>query len=79
MLIDTNMMITITEANQNFSAATRLADQMGKAVLMKNNRPAYILIPVREDGEHMIPRKIIIESADKLLKKYHDDFMEMTK
>ena len=45
MKIDTRAMISITEANQNFSKATKLADKMGSVTILKNNTPCYLLIP----------------------------------
>ena len=39
MIIDTNAIMSVTEANQNFSRATRMADAKGEVVLFKNNRP----------------------------------------
>ena len=44
MTIDTNTMISITEANQNFSKVTRLVDERGTAVILKNNVPRYLVI-----------------------------------
>ena len=44
MMIDTNAIVTATEANQNFSRVTRIADAKGEAVIFKNNRPKYLLI-----------------------------------
>ena len=44
MTIDTNTMISITEANQNFSKVTRLVDEKGTAVILKNNVPRYLVI-----------------------------------
>ena len=44
MTIDTNTMISITEANQNFSKVTRLVDEKGSAVILKNNVPRYLVI-----------------------------------
>ena len=44
MIIDTNTMISITEANQNFSKVTRLVDEKGSAVILKNNVPKYLVI-----------------------------------
>lgn len=35
MTIDTNTMISITEANQNFSKVTKLVDEHGTAVILK--------------------------------------------
>lgn len=44
MLIDTNTMVSITEANQNFSKVARLVDEHGSAVILKNNEPRYLVI-----------------------------------
>ena len=44
MIVDTDTLISITEANQNFSKVTRLVDEKGAAVIMKNNAPKYIVI-----------------------------------
>ena len=38
MIIETAQIITVTEANQNFSRATRIADEKGAVLLFKNNR-----------------------------------------
>ena len=39
MNIDTNTIVSMTEANQNFSMVTRIVDQYGTAVIFKNNKP----------------------------------------
>ena len=44
MTIDTSTMISITEANQNFSKVARLVDERGTAVILKNNVPRYLVI-----------------------------------
>ena len=44
MKIDTNAMVSITEANQNFSKVARMVDEHGTAVILKNNVPRYLLI-----------------------------------
>lgn len=44
MIIDTNTMISITEANQNFSKVTKVVDEHGTAVILKNNVPRYLVI-----------------------------------
>ena len=44
MKIDSNTMISITEANQNFSKVARLVDEHGTAVILKNNVPRYLVI-----------------------------------
>ena len=43
MNIDTNTIVPISVANQNFSKVARLVDQYGSAVIMKNNAPRDII------------------------------------
>jgi antitoxin Phd len=37
-------MISITDANRNFSQAAKMVDEKGSAIIMKNNKPRYILL-----------------------------------
>ena len=39
MLANTHAMLSLSEANQTFSHAARLADEQGTVVIMKNNAP----------------------------------------
>ena len=51
MTIDTKAMISITEANQNFSKVTRLVDERGTAIILKNNVPRYLVIDFSKADE----------------------------
>ena len=42
MNINTKNIVSITEANQNFSKVARLVDENGAAVILKNNVPRYL-------------------------------------
>ena len=44
MMIDTNTVVSMTEANQNFSKVARTVDQFGSAVIFKNNTPKYLVL-----------------------------------
>ena len=44
MTIDTKTIVSVTEANQNFSRVTRIAEKNGQAVIFKNNKPKYMLV-----------------------------------
>ena len=44
MMIDTKNLVSITEANQNFSKVARLVDERGSAVILKNNIPRYLIM-----------------------------------
>ena len=43
-MVNTDSLISITEANQNFSKVARMVDEKGAAVILKNNVPRYIVI-----------------------------------
>ena len=44
MMVNTKAMVSITEANQNFSRVARMVDEEGSVVILKNNVPRYLLI-----------------------------------
>ena len=80
MNIDTNTIISATEANQNFSRVTRIAEKNGQAVIFKNNRPKYLLIDL--DNSPMIDmtddEKIDVVAA-RILQRFKPAFMELAK
>ena len=45
MKIDTNNIFSISEANQNFSKIAKAVDKNGCVVILKNNKPKYIIQP----------------------------------
>lgn len=54
MTIDTNTMVSITEADQNFSKVARLVDELGSAVILKNNVPRYLVIDFSKADQDVI-------------------------
>lgn len=80
MIVNTNQMLSVSEANQNFSKATKLADQNGSIILLKNNRPSYMLISLREhpDLELTDDEKIDVV-ARRVLERHRKAFEELAK
>lgn len=80
MTIDTNTIISATEANQNFSRATRIADKRGQAVIFKNNRPRYLLIDLEQSPvlDLTDDEKIDVVAA-RILKRFKPAFEELAK
>ena len=80
MTIDTNAIVSVTEANQNFSRVTRIAEKSGQAVIFKNNRPKYLLIDL--DASPVIDltddERIDIAAA-RVMAKYKPAFEELAK
>ncbi|MFR6102276.1 MAG: type II toxin-antitoxin system Phd/YefM family antitoxin [Christensenellales bacterium] len=80
MLLDTREMISVTEANQNFSRATRIADQRGKAVILKGNRPKYLLLHIEADPRLLLSDDELIGiSATRIFKNHRAAFEELAK
>lgn len=80
MMIDTKQIITVTEANQNFSKATRIADERGSVIVFKNNKPKYKLVnlEVEPDLELTDDEKIDIV-ARRIMQRYKPAFLELAK
>ena len=80
MIIDTNTIVTVSEANQNFSQVTRIAEKKGQAVVFKNNRPKFLLIDLDSSPViEMTDDEKIEFVAARILKKYKPAFMELAK
>ena len=78
--INTNEIVSVSEANQNFSKVTRIAERNGQAVIFKNNKPKYILLDLEKNPiiEMTDDEKIDFVAA-RILKKYKPAFLELAK
>lgn len=80
MNIDSNRIVSITEANQNFSKITRLADKTGEVIIFKNNRPKYRLIDLEQNPDLELTEDEAIDIvAARILKRYRPAFEELAK
>ena len=80
MYIDTDKIVTMTAANQNFSAVARQTDRDGRSVIFKNNRPKYILVDL-DDGEYLdlTEDERIDVVAKRIMKRHKAAFLELAK
>ena len=69
MIINTKQIITMTEANQNFSKAAKISDEYKEAIIIKNNKPKYLLIDIENHPEVQENLELTLV-ASKILKKY---------
>ena len=79
-MIDTAQIITVAEANQNFSKATRIADEKGFAIVFENNRPKYKLtnLEVEPDLQLTDDEKIDVV-ARRIMARFKPAFLELAK
>ena len=79
-MVDTSSIVSDTEATQNFSKVTRIAEAQGQALIFKNNRPKYMLIDL--DSSPIIDmtddEKIDFVAA-RILKRFKPAFLELAK
>lgn len=80
MMINTNAIFSASEANQNFSRVTRIADVQGQAVIFKNNKPKYLLVDIESTPYFdMTDDEKIDVIAARILKKFKPAFEELAK
>lgn len=77
MTIDTNTMVSISEANQNFSKVARLVDERGSAVILKNNVPRYIVIDFSKMDEDVVALDEDVLSMSKKLMEQNREAYEV--
>lgn len=70
MVINTDNLVSITEANQNFSRVARMVDENGAAVILENNVPRYVLMEFSQvEDEQQAKDEDILEISKRLIAK----------
>jgi len=73
-------LVSMSEANQNFSKVARLVDENGTAVILKNNTPRYVIIDYSEfENEETVDNATVEQVARKYIKKHAKAFEELAK
>lgn len=80
MMINTNALVSITEANQNFSKVARLVDERGSAVILKNNVPRYLIVEFSQAEQlQTAPDEDVMEISAKLIRQNQETYEELAK
>ena len=80
MKLDTTQIVSISEANQNFSRVAKTAEKHGELYIFKNNKPKYKLIDLEQSAEiEMSDDEKIDFVAARILKLYRPAFEELAK
>lgn len=70
MNVNTKSLVSITEANQNFSKVARLVDENGSAVILKNNVPRYLIVEFSQaENEQIAVDKDVMDISKRLIAK----------
>ena len=80
MNINTKSLVSITEANQNFSKVARLVDENGTAVILKNNVPRYLIVEFNQAEEEQIANnEDVLEISKRLIAKNREAYEVLAK
>ncbi len=80
MMINTDQMISISEANQNFSRVARMVDQEGQAIILKNNVPRYLVIEFSQAEQEQVAADEDVRAISKrLIAKNRQAYEELAK
>ena len=80
MTIDSNAIVTATEANQNFSRVAKLAEKLGHVVVFKNNRPKLLVIDLDTEPQIDMTEDEKLEFvAKRILREHKAAFEELAK
>ena len=80
MTVDTNTMISISEANKNFSNVARIVDQYGTAVILKNNTPKYIVVEFNKANTiDYVSDDELLSVSSELMRKNKKVYRELAK
>ncbi len=85
MQINLENLVPITEANQNFSKVARMVDSKGTAVILKNNKPKYVLVDynslVKTEQEDILitDQTTVDDVANSILSHHLEAFKELAK
>ena len=81
MLINTDNIFSMTQANQNFSVVARAVDREGEAIVFKNNKPKYLVVNLENSNRlfDLTEDEKIDVVAKRILQKYIGAFKELAK
>ncbi len=80
MNVNTENLVSITEANRNFSRIARMVDEKGSVVILKNNSPRYLLIEFNQaQREQTASDEDILALSKRLIEKNREAYEVLAK
>lgn len=67
MTVNTDNLISITEANQNFSRVARMVDENGSVIILKNNVPRYLVVEFNAAEQEQTAKEEDVKEISKRL------------
>ena len=80
MMVNTDNLVSITEANQNFSKVARMVDKNGPVVILKNNIPKYLIVEFNQaEAVQTAPDEDVLKISERLIVKNREAYEELAK
>ena len=80
MNINTKNLVSITDANQNFSKVARLVDENGSVIILKNNVPLYLVIEFSAaEQEQLAADEDVMAISKRLIEKNRQAYKVLAK
>ena len=80
MTVDTSAIVTVTEADQNFSRVAKMAEEKGHIVIFKNDRPKLLVIDLDTEPQIEMSEDEKLEFvAARILREHRAAFEELAK
>jgi len=75
MTINTANMVSMTEANQNFSRVARMVDEKGSVIILKNNAPRYLIIEFNHaEQEQVMADEDVLSISRRIMEKNRESY-----
>ena len=80
MNINTKNLVSITDANQNFSKVARLVDENGSVIILKNNVPRYLVMEFSSaEEEQLAADEDVMSISKRLIEKNRQGYEVLAK
>ncbi|WP_294495980.1 type II toxin-antitoxin system Phd/YefM family antitoxin [uncultured Ruminobacter sp.] len=80
MNVNTKNIVSITEANQNFSKVARMVDENGAVIILENNAPRYVLMEFnRAETEQVADNEVLLEISKRLIERNREAYEVLAK
>lgn len=82
MIISTKRIVSVTDANQNFTKVTQAAHRYGDVVIFKRNRPTYVLFDIAKMGDEFIREYEKLKTlyiSEQIMDEYDSAYKDLAK
>ena len=74
----TNSLVSMTEANQNFSKVARMVDELGSVIILKNNKPRYVILDFNQvSGSEEAQEESVVVVSERIMQKNYSAYKKL--